>query len=336
MIENFHGLRIAHLDADHVRSGQWRNVPADVEVIRVRAPDPRDHEDLVRFGFVVKPNRVSWLASALDSEELFLRGLPTVERQTIAKNRRALDGSGIKIHQPEQLTESSLDAFLRKYQRQVAAMHYGVDFATRERDTMLDNLEDYVIVNAYAGRELVGGCVSVVRRDRDVLHIRFSAVDPGARQDGLARPLYLRTMEAARKLGLGAVSLGNDTTLYGHIVKPGLFRFKARFGFVPVPAHLFSLAGPADEADLVRTLGPLANPSLLLGYTSPDRMTEEDRLRWHAQQAPDTRELISAARATRPLSLVVLAVGADVQADVEANRYRAGFLGDVEVRRLPG
>src|SRR5262249_29783111 len=148
------------------------------------------------------------------------------------------------------------------------------------RDTMLDNLDDYVIVNAYAGPELVGGCVSLVRRDRDTLHIRFSATDPRGRQDGLVRPLYLRAIEAGRELGLGTVSLGNDTTLYGHIVKPGLFRFKARFGFVPVPAHLFSLTNPADEADLIRALGPLPDPSLLLGYTNRDRMAEADRLRW--------------------------------------------------------
>jgi N-acetylglutamate synthase-like GNAT family acetyltransferase len=337
MIENFHGLRIAHLDADQVRAGEWRSVPADIEVIRVRAPDPKDHADLARSGFVVKPSRVSWLADTLDSEELFLGGLPAVERQTIARSRRALDESGIEIHQPERLTESSLDAFLRQYEQQVAAMRYGVAFAVRERDAILDNLDDYLIVNAYAGRELVGGCVSVVRRDRDTMHIRFSATHPRARHDSLVRPLYLRAVEAARELELGAVSLGNDTTLYGHIVKPGLFRFKARFGFVPVPAHLFSRTAPADEADLVRTLGPLPNPSLLLGYTSRDRMAPRDRLRWQrAQQACDTRELISAARATRPLSMVVLGKDGDAETEVEAKRYRADFLGGVEVRRLPG
>jgi hypothetical protein len=106
---------------------------------------------------------------------------------------------------------------------------------------------------------------------------------------------------------------------------------------VPVPAHLFSLAAPADEADLVRTLGPLPNPSLLLGYTSRDRMAPPDQLRWQrAQQVCDTRELISAARATRPLSMVVLGKGGDVETEVEAKGYRADFLGDVEVRRLPG
>ena len=311
-------------------------MPTDIELIRIPTPDPEHHAHLVHSGFVVKPSRVSWLAGTLDSEELFLRALPTVERQTIAKSRRALVKSGIEIHEPEILTESSLDAFLRQYEQQVAAMRYGVAFATSERDTMLDDLDRYMIVNAYVGRQLIGGCVSLVRRDRDTLHIRFSATDPRARKDSLVRPLYLHAIEAGRELGLGAVCLGNDTTLYGHIVKPGLFNFKARFGFVPVPAHLFSQTHPADEADLVRTLGPLPDPSLLLGYTSQDRMAQADRLCWQAaQHAGSIRELIIAARATRPLSLVVLSSSEDVEIVVEAKRYRADFLGDVEVRRLP-
>ena len=310
-------------------------MPADIEVIRFRAPDPKDHADLARSGFVLKPSRVSWLAARWTPKNCSWVDCP---RSNGRRSRRpsGLDKSGIDIHEPERLTESSLDAFLRQYEQQVAAMPYGVGFAVRERDTMLDNLDDYLIVNAYAGRELVAGCVTLVRRDRNTMHIRISATHPRARQHSLTRPLYLRAVEAARELKLGAVSLGNDTTLYGHIVKPGLFSFKARLALCR-SRRICSRSPhrPTKRTWFVPRPATQSVPAARLHQPGPDGPARSTAL---AARPKGMRYKRTAQRRAGhpPLSMVVLAKGGSAETEVEATRYRADFLGSVEVRRLPG
>jgi hypothetical protein len=73
-------------------------------------------------------------------------------------------------------------------------------------------------------------------------------------------------MEYAREAGLAYVSLGNDPALFGHVVQPGLFDFKTRMGFTPVPSEVLDPSLAGEFADRVLSLRSLADPSLFVTW----------------------------------------------------------------------
>jgi len=303
-IEDAFGLRIAVMDAERAAAGGWRSVGDDVDLVRVREPADAARPALEAAGFVVKPSWVTWLAPTLGSEAEFVSRVPGVERRTIINARRAIGEHDIRLDEPGRLDEAVLDEFLALYRRQVGDMRYGVPFAVRERDALLAAADDHLIVRAQAGATLIGGCVCRLRPELSTLQIRYSATDADARRLGLVRLLYLRAFDAARQLGLDRLVLGNDPSIFGHIVKPGLFRFKARLGFSAVPSQAFIAEGGTNEADLVLRLGSLTDPTLVLGYPP-----------------------VSGAG----LRMEILTD----DATLDPRPYRASFVSDVRVRELP-
>jgi predicted N-acetyltransferase YhbS len=285
---------------------------ADLDVVRVVDPAPDSWRELRAAGFAVKPSWVTWLSPTLDSQESFLDRLSVNERRNVRLGLRFVEEQGIALRTVSPLAPAELDTFLDLYDRQISGMRHGVGYARQQREELLSQRDRYLLVEASLGDEVLGGCLCWLRPEVSTLQIRFVTTAPSSRQHRLVRAMYMRACALARELGYDQVSLGSDPTLYGHIAKPGLFSFKARLGFVPVPATLFGSDDDPDEADLVLRLGTLSDPSLLLSYHLTD------------DSDPAT------ATTSSPLRLDVLAN----DADTDLNPYRAPFLADVGLQIL--
>jgi GNAT superfamily N-acetyltransferase len=260
------GLPVALADVDEALALRPDDAPPGVALVRVLAPPAEHWAALARAGFVRKPAWLTWLAPAGSSEEEFLAGLATKARQDMrrAARRAAQGGLVLRVHRP--VPARGLDEFLEIYQRRIAQMSHGVGFAGQLRDSILASARD-VAVFAYDDGVLVGGCLCLEAPEEGALRLRFSAVEPGWRAESLARVIYLEAFRWARERGYRWVTLGNDPNLYGHVAKAGLYFFKARLGFNPVPAGAFGAGAFAgDQADLLVSLAALADPVLMLEY----------------------------------------------------------------------
>jgi hypothetical protein len=264
-VTDYHGVAIAFVNVDEAVGGDWAAARDQVDVVRVERPPSARWRELRAAGFVPKPQFVTWITEARASEDEYFAALPKRERQKIRGARRQLELDRLSVETSE-VDERLFDAFLEIYEAQISEMRHGVAVAREERDLVLADAGSYFAICARRGGVLVGCCV--VQRDpaRDTVRVRFSAVDGEHREGSLARVLYMEAAELTRRLGHAQFSLGKDRNLYGHIAKPGLFRFKAHLGVVPYPSHLVDPAIGHDQADLVVGLGALTDPTLILGY----------------------------------------------------------------------
>lgn len=286
-LTEYHGVPMALTDVAEAVRTDWTAHRGQVDVVRVERPPEHAWPALRASSFVPKPKQVTWVMNAGDSEEAYLAGLTSRERQKIRGARRKVLEAGLRVDVRD-VDERLFSEFLRLYERSLADMWHGVSVAAEERDTILADRDAYFAVCATDGARLVGCCL--VRRDAegDMVRVRFSAVAPEQREDSLARVLYLEAAHVTRTLGHRQFSLGTDRNLYGHIAKPGLFRFKSRLGFVPHPSHHVDPAVGEDQADLVLGLTQLTDPALILGYADA---SPGDRFQLHLFSADPDAEL---------------------------------------------
>ncbi|MFD7136162.1 GNAT family N-acetyltransferase [Streptomyces sp. NPDC059894] len=270
------GVKIARVGLDEALGRNWHDPSVDVDLVKVRLTSLEHRRKLEAAGFLVKPVWVNWMAPLLDSEQTFLSRLPLKERQSIRQAARRAEANGIELVVLEEVTERDLLHFLELYDRQVARMERGVNYARRQQRQLARRLDSLLAVHAYAGDRLVGGCLGWLRPDQAMVQLRFSAVDDGARQGMLSRVLYSTALEAARHRRLTWASLGNDPSLFGHTVQPGLFHFKARLGFRPVPTQAIPPRVTGDEAELIVRIRALADPSLSLAYDGDEPVLSDD------------------------------------------------------------
>lgn len=259
------GLPIAVADVDEALALRPADAPPGVALVRVVDPPRRRWAALASAGFVPKPAWLTWLAPTGASDEEYVAGLPTKARQDLRRAVGRADAAGLSVRVQQPIRPDALDAFLRVYQRRIAEMAHGVGFAGQLRDAMLRSERDLAVF-AYDGDRLVGGCLCLDSPEDSAVRLRFSAVEPTWRAASLARVIYLEAFRWARQRGYRWVTLGNDPNLYGHVAKAGLFFFKARLGFNPVPAGSFGGVFPGDQADLLVSLADLADPVLMLEY----------------------------------------------------------------------
>lgn len=238
---------------------------AGVDVLRVPDPRPADWDMLRRCGFVPKPAKISWLTATTDSDEEYVAGLPKKERWHMRRAGHLAETDGVRLVVEQPIGTARLDAFLRVYLEQVGRMRYGVPYVTDQYAAIRDGTDPYFAVWAMSREEVVGGCLVVAEPGARFTRIRFSATAERFRDSSLSRIVYLKAINASRARGYDSVTLGSDPNLYGHIVKIGLFGFKRRLGFVPVPSQEVRGSG-ADEADRVLRLGALEDPAFVLGY----------------------------------------------------------------------
>jgi hypothetical protein len=282
--------------------------PAGTTLVRVVEPPAASWPDLAAAGFLRKPAWVTWLAAAGTDTE-YVGRLSRKSRQDLRRAWGRAEDAELRIEVQEPVEEENLDTFLDLYEERVEEMTYGVAFARQCREEILHGGQDYAVL-AFEGPRLVGGCLCQRSPEADAVRLRFSAVEPRWREASLARVLYMRAHRTAHEQGFRWVTLGNDPNLYGHMTKPGLFYFKARLGFDPVPAGLLGPRHSGDVADRLLSLDRLTDPTVMLGY--PERVE-------HAKAGPS--------------DLVAYVFGSDPH--VDRDRYTTGRVRTVRLIELP-
>lgn len=265
MIVRSMGLPMALVDVGEALDGRWRSYAHEVDLVRVQDPPVEAWPLLREAGFLPKPQVVAWRAEALATEEEYLATLSGKDRYDVRAACRGAAALGLTAD-VEPLTAPLLTEFLELYERQVATMRHGWAVAVEQRDTVLAEAAAYHAVTVRSGGVLLGACLNQDLPAGDEVRARFSAVAPERRGGDLARLLYWRTLGEARARGRRWVSLGRDINLYGHVVKPGLFSFKARMGFTAIPGQLFEPGSGSHQADRVTGFAELSDPTLLLSY----------------------------------------------------------------------
>ncbi|MGC4856305.1 GNAT family N-acetyltransferase [Micromonospora sp. DT4] len=255
------GLPIIEATADEAMSLSGDFPEPRAALVRVLDPPVDSWAALGAAGFIVKPAWVTWLAR-IDDEQSDL--LTRSSRQVNRAWRRA-EKAGLRIEVQESIQEEHLDTFFDLYEKRIEEMAYGVAFARQAREEILHGGQDYAVF-AFDGDRMVGGCLCQRSPEFDVVRVRFSAVELVWREASLPRVLYTRAFDVAREDGFHAVTMGNDPNLYGHMTKPGLFHFKARLGFDPVPAGSLGPRFGGDVADRLLSLDRLTDPTVMLGY----------------------------------------------------------------------
>ncbi|MFE0774890.1 GNAT family N-acetyltransferase [Streptomyces sp. NPDC058861] len=309
-----YGLAVAELTVEEALAadGPWRG--PDVDLLRVLDFHPGDRGRLAAAGFVVKPGWVNRVAPLRDSEDDFLKTLSANGRRKVRRGLDLAASAGLRTEVRPEPEEGQLEEFLGVYEKQVAGLRNGVNLARGEQRALLDRPGSHIGVFAYEGSRRVGGCVCRVRAEDSLLQLRYVATADVEQRGSLTRALYMATFRAGRGLGCARMSLGNDTSLYGHVTSPGLYEFKKRLGFTPLPSEAVDPGLGGDEADRFVSLRALTDPSLLLAHDG-------------GSDASD------GAREDRPrrLRLHVLAS----RDDVDLTPYRSDFLGGVEVTAVP-
>jgi hypothetical protein len=317
-----HGLRIALLDAGEAleldRAGLLALCARErAGIARIVDPSAEHRPGLERAGFLVTPSWVTWLAPVGVEDEAFLAAMTTGERSNVRRALRETDRRSVRIDVHAPMTPSVFDDFLGLYEAQVATMRNGFSYAASWRDEVAADPDLYFTVTATdpAG-ELLGACLCWDQPELSIARIAFTTQAAHERQGRVVRALYMAATAEARGRGRSWISLGSDPSLYGHITEAGLFGFKARLGFRPVPTRHLQPAEP-DRAEAVLSLRGLTDPALLLSYAEAG-VGEEVGTPGGAPRLPV---------AEHPLRLTVLSS----TANVDVASHRAGFLTGIGV-----
>lgn len=257
---------MASVDLDEASARAWEKARGPVDVVRLLDSGEVPEKVLGELGFVARPRWLNWCASVRDSEEEFAAALSGTERRNLRLGHRFVLEHDLRVEVHAGLTAQFMDSFLDVYDKQIADMPRGKNFGRRSRDHLLDAAEEHVSVSLYEGGTMLAGSIWRERPALSVLQMRFSAASPSARSGRALRVLYARAMEYAREQGFVYASLGNDPALFGQVVQPGLFRFKSRLGFTPVPSELLDLPLAGEVADRFVSLRSLPDPSLLVTW----------------------------------------------------------------------
>jgi ATP-grasp domain-containing protein len=309
-VRDYHGLRRLSLTAEAALARPWEADPDGIDIVVVEDPPRERWPELAATGFRVKPRWITWGRRAYADESAFLAGLPQGERRNVRQAQRFVAEQRLLLDVDSELTPDTFAEFLGLYDAQIAAMRHGLPAAHAVPATVA-GLADYFFVSARAGGELVAGAMCRLSPREDAVRIAFPAARPDARAGRIFRALYLLAFAEAHRRGFGWISLGSDPTLYGHIVAPGLFTFKSRLGFVPVPLHhLDPTDDGCDEAELVLRTERLSDPAMSLCYARPP-----DRLATWDDPVPFRLEVLTGLPAP------------------DVRPYRASFVTDIVVRR---
>lgn|GEM_PF-288426 len=311
-VSDYHGLRRMTLTVDEALTGSWRADIDGVDLVVVTDPPRERWADLRAAGFRLKPQWVTWGRPAGAREADFFAELSKSERRNLRDSRRHVEEQRLTVEVHATLGPELFAEFLSVYDAQIAAMPHGLPSAHAVPTTEA-GLADFYFVSARSGTELVAGVVCKVVPREDAMRVAFSAARPRVRNAMITRALYLAAFQEARRRGIGWISLGTDPTLYGHIAQAGLFTFKSRLGFVPVPLHhLDPDDDGCDEAEMVLDTARLRDPVLSLAYAEPP-----DRLASWADPLPMRLDVLSPAN------------GLDLRP------YRAPFVADIAFVGVP-
>ncbi len=273
-VRNYYGLRRLTVTAEQALERPWRDGQRNLDLVIVADPPRQRWPSLQALGFRIKPNWVNWGQLAHTREADFLAGLPKGERYNIREAFRYVLAQGLAIDVASTVTTDAFAEFLTLYDEQLTSMRYAVPAAHAVPATPTA-LAGFFSVSVHSREGLIACVMCKVSERHDAVRVAFSAARPTARRAMLTRALYMAAFAEARRRGLTWISLGTDPTLYGHIATAGLFTFKSRLGFIPVPLHhLDPDDDGADEAELVLKTDRLSHPAMTMYYAEPpDRVS---------------------------------------------------------------
>ncbi|MEU6275768.1 hypothetical protein ABZ871_25645 [Streptomyces populi] len=257
---------IAQVNREEAEREIWKGSDTPIDIVRLTDSENLDEATLSALGFVARPKWLNWCAPVATSQHVFEAALSGTERRNIRLGRRTVRDEGMRIHIQKGLTGQLVDEFLIVYDRQIAGMQRGKNFARRWRDRLLAAADEHIGVCVYQGSTMIVGSLWWARPEPSVLQMRFSAAAPDARTGRVMRAAYTEAFQYARDQGLSHVSLGNDPSLFGHVVQPGLFNFKTRFGFAPVPSQILDPSLAGEFADRILSLDALSDPALVITW----------------------------------------------------------------------
>lgn len=256
-------LVIAVVSREEVDSRRWLHSNRAIDVVRLHESETLDKAERSELGFLNRPRYINWWSSLRDCEDDFVAGLTATERRNIRLGLKAIQEESLRVEVRVGLTEEVLDNFLVVYDEQISGMVHGKNYARRFRDEILSSGKEYVSACAYSGSYMVVGSIWWMRPQESMLQMRFSASRPDARSSRVMRTVYMEAFRFARESGYSYGSLGNDPSLFGHLVQPGLFNFKSRLGFTPIPAGALSSQFAGVFIEKIVSMRSLSDPSLL-------------------------------------------------------------------------
>ncbi|MEU1493027.1 hypothetical protein ABZ456_22545 [Streptomyces sp. NPDC005776] len=263
------GIVIASIGPDEAEHRAWERVEQPpIDVVRLLDHERTDAADRARLGFLTRPRWVNWWAPVGASDEEFTARVSGTERRNIRLGRQAIQAEELRLSVVPGLEEDVLDEFLVVYDEQISGMARGKNYARRSRDRLLEDRSEFVSVCVYAGPVMVVGSIWWIRPSESLLQMRFSAASPSARSSRVMRAAYVEAFRFARESGLSYVSLGNDPSLFGHVVQPGLFNFKSRLGFSVIPSAVLDASLGGNFADKFLSLRALSDPALVVTVDS--------------------------------------------------------------------
>ncbi|ASW55297.1 hypothetical protein [Plantactinospora sp. KBS50] len=275
-------LLVGFVTSEEIEQEPWARGGSAPDVIRVIDPEKTEEAALAALGFVRRPRWVNWCAAVRDSEEEFVSLLSKKQRREILVGRRFIESEDLRIEVRPGLRPDLLDDFLSLYDKQIALMPNGVNVARSQRDALLAAAEDHVGIHLYASDDMVAASIWWRRPALSSLQCRFATTSPNVRAGSVTRAMYMEALRFARQDGLTLASLGNDPSLFGHIVQPGLYDFKIRFGFAPVPSGFFDPDLGGQYVDKFLTLRSLSDPSLVVTWDNlPDITAPENPVPRH-------------------------------------------------------
>jgi hypothetical protein len=267
VIENVRGLTVAFVTEEDVLDGKWNSYCGSVDVVRVVDPRISLWSALAGAGFSPKPAYVNWKAPACASEGEFLKSMSRRNRESIATSRKRASEFGLQL-EVQGIEEQNFDEFLILYEDNIGAMRHGWLVASENREKLLNARDRHFLVRATIEGDFVGACVCEMSSADSLVRLKYSATAEDGKALGLVRLMYLEMFAEARRRKFEKVGLGIDPNLFGHIVKPGLFGFKARFGFTPDPDCAPGGRKGATHADRILRFTELTDPSLSVCYVA--------------------------------------------------------------------
>lgn len=220
------------------------------DILRIYNPNLEQRRQLACNGFIYKPSWLLWICPSYQSDEEYLAILSKKQRQRTRKAVNIVE-SRFKVVVEDGLEIKTIDKWYELYRNRVREMKRGLLIAEADRHVFITQPEKFVGLFIYDGSQMIGGTLCLRRNDMNMLRVVYSATDPNYMGSvELSRYLYFLLLRTARELGYSISSLGVDPNLYGHVVSVGLYSFKWRIGFRPIPAQIYG----EDSSDVLERI----------------------------------------------------------------------------------
>lgn len=182
-----------------------------------------------------RPHEISWRMK-LNSSPTISQIASKRARKQIVSDSKKLDGLGIRIEIKDEINKADFENWLNLYNEEIKKIKnaepvIGSDWFAKK----LEKNKKVGAIFAYRKGTLIGG--ELITKNKDILQIGYGVSKKVAElTGGLMLQMDYSFLEFAKAQGVGEVSFGQDTNLYGTDLSAGLILYKTKIGFMPVPS----------------------------------------------------------------------------------------------------